>query len=147
CLRTFVDVKLPTFAAARSSEAAASVGKPEAVAGAAAAPASTDAPPAPKAAAKKPFVSKVPKADDEQRLILATCEKGTVEDVDSMRSIKAGLDSKKKANPNFVDVAARDVWKSRNPAKVADPIPTRVWTRAAKARVERMRRRPAVRIG
>jgi activator of 2-hydroxyglutaryl-CoA dehydratase/predicted nucleotide-binding protein (sugar kinase/HSP70/actin superfamily) len=114
----------------------------------AAAAGGAEAPAAPKPAPKKPaFVSKVPKADDEQRLILATCEKGSVEDVDSMRSIKAGLDSKKKANPNFVDAAAREVWKSRNPAKVADAMPARAWTRTTKERVARMQGRTAVRIG
>ena len=41
-----------------------------------------------------------------------------------MRGIKAGLDAIKKANPNFVDIAAREVWRSRNPQKVADPLPT-----------------------
>ena len=38
-----------------------------------------------------------------------------------MRGIKAGLDAVKKENPNFVDMAAHEVWRSRNPQKVADP--------------------------
>ncbi len=42
-----------------------------------------------------------------------------------MRGIKAGLDAVKKDNPNFVDIAAHEVWRSRNPQNVADPIPTR----------------------
>src|SRR6266478_2416013 len=58
--------------------------------------------------------TKVPLQAGEQRLIIATCEKGTVEDVDSMRDIKAGLDKAKDANPNFVDVAAREAFKMRN---------------------------------
>ena len=41
-------------------------------------------------------------------LIIATCEKGTVEDVDAMRGIKAGLDVVKKANPNFIEIAAKE---------------------------------------
>src|SRR5262249_55901496 len=93
------------------------------------------------------FVSKVAKSADEQRLIIATCEKGAVEDVDSMRTIKAGLDSKMKANPNFVDVAAREVWRSRNPEKVADEAPSRTWTRTARERAAAMARRPEIRIG
>ena len=32
----------------------------------------------------------------EQRLIIATCEKGTVEDVNDMKDIKAGLDEIKR---------------------------------------------------
>ncbi|HEX6464435.1 MAG TPA: BadF/BadG/BcrA/BcrD ATPase family protein, partial [Vicinamibacterales bacterium] len=93
------------------------------------------------------FVSKVPKAADEQRLIISTCEKGSVEDVNEMRGIKAGIESIKKANPNFVEIAAKDVWRARNPERVADPIPTRAWTKAAKRRVELMQRRGKLRIG
>jgi predicted nucleotide-binding protein (sugar kinase/HSP70/actin superfamily) len=93
------------------------------------------------------FVSKVPKAADEQRLIISTCEKGSVEDVNAMRGIKAGIDSIKKANPNFVEIAARDVWRARNPERVADPVPARAWTRAAQRRVGLMQRRAQLRIG
>ena len=46
-------------------------------------------------------------------MIIATCEKGAVEDLDSMREIKAGLDAIKAAHPNLVDMAAREVWKAR----------------------------------
>ena len=73
------------------------------------------------------FKSKVPLQAGERRLIISTCEKGQVEDVSAMRGIKAGLDAVKKENPNFVDFAAQEAWRSRNPQKVADPIPTRTW--------------------
>jgi activator of 2-hydroxyglutaryl-CoA dehydratase/predicted nucleotide-binding protein (sugar kinase/HSP70/actin superfamily) len=119
CLRTFIDIKM-TPAEAATAEATAAPVK---------------------------FVSKVPKADDEQRLIIATCEKGTVEDVDAMRGIKAGLDAIKKANPNFVEIAAREVWNTRKPERVSDPIPTRAWTRSARRRMELMQGREALRIG
>ncbi len=120
CLRTFIDVKMP-----ESLPVAAT----------------------PVAAAPVTFHSKVPKAADEQRVIIATCEKGGVEDVDSMRTIKAGVDATKKAHPNFVDIASREVWRARNPERVADALPTRTWSSAARARAEAMKRRPAVRIG
>jgi activator of 2-hydroxyglutaryl-CoA dehydratase/predicted nucleotide-binding protein (sugar kinase/HSP70/actin superfamily) len=93
------------------------------------------------------FVSKVPKAADEQRLIISTCEKGSVEDVDTMRGIKAGVDAVKKANPNFVEIAAKEVWNARRPARVADPIPSRAWTKAARQRIEAMQGREKLRIG
>jgi predicted CoA-substrate-specific enzyme activase len=126
CLRTFIDIKMaPASAEATAVKAASAEVKPAPV----------------------KFVSKVAKAADEQRLIIATCEKGTVEDVNEMRGIKAGLDAVKKANPNFVEIAAKDVWKARNPERVADPIPTRAWTRAARRRVELMQRRASLRIG
>jgi predicted CoA-substrate-specific enzyme activase len=118
CLRTFIDVKMGDSVTA------------------------VEAKPAP-----VKFVSKVAKAADEQRLIIATCEKGTVEDVDAMRGIKAGVDAVKKANPNFVEIAAKDVWNTRKPGRVADPMPSRAWTRSARRRMELMQRRETLRIG
>ncbi|MEE9384605.1 MAG: BadF/BadG/BcrA/BcrD ATPase family protein [Nannocystaceae bacterium] len=68
------------------------------------------------------------KADDEsttiatKRLIIATCEKGEVEDVDSMRKIKGGLDEVKKSFPNMVSYAATAVWRSQKPEQIADDV-------------------------
>ena len=53
------------------------------------------------------------------RFIIATCEKGTVENVDDMRTIKARLEEIMKANPNFVEKAAVEAFKSFNPPKVS----------------------------
>jgi activator of 2-hydroxyglutaryl-CoA dehydratase/predicted nucleotide-binding protein (sugar kinase/HSP70/actin superfamily) len=149
-----------TVAAAPVAIPVALVSKPaaEATPAAAAAPAAVPATLASKPAAEaKPaaaakgkaakFQSKVAKEDDEVRLIIATCEKGSVEDVDSMRGIKAGVEAVKKANPNFIEIAAREVFRPRNPETVADPIPARTWTKASKARAEAMRRRATLRIG
>ena len=53
-------------------------------------------------------------AADEQRLIIATCEKGTVEDMNDMKDIKAGLDAEQERDyPNFVDMAAHEVFRPR----------------------------------
>jgi len=93
------------------------------------------------------FKSKVPLQAGERRLIISTCEKGQVEDVNAMRGIKAGLDAVKNANPNFVDIAAREVWRSRNPKNVADPLPARAWTSAAKQRIALMKGRATHRVG
>jgi predicted CoA-substrate-specific enzyme activase len=102
--------------------------------------------PLPVTPAKKK-VSKVPLAANEQRLIIATCEKGTVEDVNDMKGIKAGLDQIKDANPNFVDIAAREVFRPQNTKLVSDPIPTRGWTKSARERIELMEARKELRIG
>jgi predicted CoA-substrate-specific enzyme activase len=157
CLRTFIDVKMtpeqmtvldPVLAAPAAPAKKTTI--PLAVA-------SLDSPApgarpgrAPSAGPKAvplAFKSKVEKADDERRLIIATCEKGTVEDVDSMRDIKSGLDAMKKTHPNFVEIAAKEVWKVRSPATVADAPPARAWTKAARARIAAMARRPTLRIG
>jgi predicted CoA-substrate-specific enzyme activase len=124
CLRTFIDVKMTAPGAPPQAPRANPV-----------------------KAAPLTFVSKVAKAEDEQRLIIATCEKGTVEDVDSMREIKAELDAVKKANPNFVEIAAKEVWNPRRPERIADSVPGRAWTKSARRRVELMRRRETLRIG
>ncbi len=89
----------------------------------------------------------VPLQPGEQRMILASCEKGVVEDLDSMREIKAGLDSIKEANPNLVDIAAREVWKAHCPAPVADPLPRASWRKSAQDRIALMQNRSNLRIG
>jgi predicted CoA-substrate-specific enzyme activase len=95
----------------------------------------------------KVFKSKVPLQANEQRLIIATCEKGTVEDMEEMKDIKAGLDDAKKNYPNFVDLAAHEAFRSRNTEIVADPMPTRAWTKSAKERMATMKNRPNLRVG
>ncbi len=92
-------------------------------------------------------VTKVPLMLGEQRLIIATCEKGTVEDINDMKDIKAGLDKLRDQHPNFVDMASKEVFRPTNAKKVADPIPERAWSRATKERVALMQARGKIRIG
>jgi predicted CoA-substrate-specific enzyme activase len=101
---------------------------------------------------KKKWESKVPLAAGHQRLIIATCEKGTVEDLGQMREIKAGVDEVKKQNPNFVEIAAKSVFKAPAVENVADASPgagvlTLFKRREIEQRGERMARRKSVRIG
>jgi predicted CoA-substrate-specific enzyme activase len=93
------------------------------------------------------FQSKVPLQPGENRIIIATCEKGTVEDINAMRGIKKGLDAIKEKNPNMVHWAAENVWKSFKPPIVADPIPTRAFTEKTRRRVALMKRRAEIKIG
>ena len=92
-------------------------------------------------------VTKVPLMHGEQRLIIATCEKGLVEDVNDMKDIKAGLDSIRDQYPNFVDMASKEVFRPTNAKSIADPIPTRAWTKSAKERVAQIQNRKKIRIG
>ena len=95
-------------------------------------------------------VTKVPLMHGEQRLIIATCEKGTVEDINDMKGIKAGLDSIRAQHPNFVDVACKEVFRPTNAKKVADPLPTKNWAGWKKGDKERralMENRKNLRIG
>jgi hypothetical protein len=93
-------------------------------------------------------VTKVPLMHGEQRLIIATCEKGLVEDVNDMKDIKAGLDEIKDKYPNFVDFAAREVFRPVNAKNVADPIPVaKFWNKSAKDRIPLMESRKKLRVG
>src|SRR5499427_2338646 len=95
-------------------------------------------------------VTKVPLMHGEQRLIIATCEKGTVEDVNDMKEIKAGLDSIRAQHPNFVDYASKEVFRPTNAKSVADPLPNKGWAGWKKGDKERralMENRGKLRIG
>src|SRR6202789_3992480 len=81
-------------------------------------------------------VTKVPLMHGEQRLIIATCEKGLVEDVNDMKGIKAGIDEIKDKYPNFVVFAGDEVFRPVNAKSVADAVPVSTfWKKADKERV------------
>jgi predicted CoA-substrate-specific enzyme activase len=76
-----------------------------------------------------------------RRLIVATCEKGAVEDLGAMKAIQANLDAAREANPNLLDFAAKEVWKFRAAEKI--PLSCR-WGSSRKKALER---REKMRIG
>jgi predicted nucleotide-binding protein (sugar kinase/HSP70/actin superfamily) len=117
CLRTFVDVK---------------TAKAEA----------TDV-----VAIQPAIESKVPLARGAQRFIIATCEKGTVEDVTSMRQIKGALDEVKRNNPDLTGYAAHEVFRLHDVKSVADPAPRYQLTSGQKERVRLIKHRGHLRIG
>lgn len=95
-----------------------------------------------------PRKSKIPILPGVKRLIVGnSCEKGLVEDVADMKVIKKGLDQVKAANPNFVEVAAKAVWRSYNPQKVSDPPHKYAITKGQKQRNELLKKRESMRIG
>jgi predicted CoA-substrate-specific enzyme activase len=96
---------------------------------------------------KPPSKTKVPLAAGAQRLIIATCEKGTVENVDEMRVIKGNIDAIKKENPNLVEIAAKAAFKSYEPPAVSEPLPKFALTAAQKKRVELAKKRAELKIG
>ncbi|MGH9535485.1 MAG: acyl-CoA dehydratase activase-related protein, partial [Terriglobales bacterium] len=94
--------------------------------------------------------SKVPMQPGEQRLIIATCEKGTVEDMSEMKDIKSGIEAIKAAHPNFVELASREAFRFRDLPSLADPAPARGLFGLAKAerdRAEKLTRRGELRVG
>jgi activator of 2-hydroxyglutaryl-CoA dehydratase/predicted nucleotide-binding protein (sugar kinase/HSP70/actin superfamily) len=82
-----------------------------------------------------------------RRIILAGCEKGAVNDLQSLRDIQAHLDAARAVNPNLVERAASEVWRSRHPESVADPLPARAWSAAARRRIALVKQRSQLRIG
>jgi activator of 2-hydroxyglutaryl-CoA dehydratase/predicted nucleotide-binding protein (sugar kinase/HSP70/actin superfamily) len=83
-----------------------------------------------------------------KRLIVGnSCERGLVEDVESMKVIKKGMDRAAAANPNFVELAGEAVWRSQNPPKVADAPHKTAITAAQKRRNELVAKRESIRIG
>ena len=97
---------------------------------------------------KPPVKTKVPLEAGAQRLIIATCEKGTVENIDEMRHIKGNLDKVKKDNPNFVEIAAKAVFRvpgcSAGGRSAAEDSRSRA---AQKKRAALMKKRAELRIG
>ncbi|MGQ9823094.1 MAG: BadF/BadG/BcrA/BcrD ATPase family protein [Thermogutta sp.] len=91
--------------------------------------------------------SKVPLSPGERRVIIATCERGEVEDLNDMREIKAGLDAVKRANPNFVDIAAHEAFRFTKVRSVADAAPVRQWTVASRRRAALINNRRNLRVG
>lgn len=71
----------------------------------------------------QPRKTKVPLHEGEQRLIISTCEKGSVEDLEQMKGIKANIEKVQQENPNYVEVASREVFRSRTVDLVCDEIP------------------------
>ncbi len=95
--------------------------------------------------------SKVPLPSGYQRLIIATCEKGAVEDLAHMRTIKAGLDEVMKRNPNLPEIASRAMFRDVRVETAADPLPTLPLLSFNRNQVRRrralMERRKRLRIG
>jgi activator of 2-hydroxyglutaryl-CoA dehydratase/predicted nucleotide-binding protein (sugar kinase/HSP70/actin superfamily) len=152
CLRTFLDVSTENASPHPAQIVAFPIlaAEPAPLVAIAAAPGSRTAVEMPKPSKGVGARSKVPLSPGAQRLILATCEKGTVEDIEAMRSIKQGLDQIKSANPNLMETAARRAFHPVDVPVVADPLPTSrgfLQRAAFRRRSEAARLRSTFRIG
>ena len=65
------------------------------------------------------YIDTTSASGDTNRFIIATCEKGTVEKMEDMKVIKARLDQVRKANPNFVEKASTEAFRSFSPPKIS----------------------------
>jgi len=91
--------------------------------------------------------SKVPLAPGANRLILATCEKGTVEDVAEMRVIAKGLNDNRKKYPNLVEYTAKEAWRAQNPKPAPAPQTRKGLFSRSSGKEDTRARRGEVRIG
>jgi predicted CoA-substrate-specific enzyme activase len=92
--------------------------------------------------------SKVPLAPNANRLIIATCEKGTVEDVNDMRIIAKSLSETRKNHPNLVEFAAKEAFRSFSPDPAPIPAARGLRKEARMRQIEQAReRRSRLRIG
>jgi predicted CoA-substrate-specific enzyme activase len=104
----------------------------------------------PKPTEFQPRKTKVPLRMGEQRLIIATCEKGAVEDLGEMKDIKSDIDKIKAVNPNYVDIAAHDVFRHRDVEIISDSMPNTKGlfiSKNVKARASLMEQRKEFRVG
>ena len=95
---------------------------------------------------KSAFKSKVPLEANTKRLIIATCEKGTVENVQDMRGIKGELEEIMKANPDLLQQSASYVFKSFKPEIIVEEQ-RRTFTPKQKRRKKLVENRKNIRIG
>ncbi len=83
----------------------------------------------------------------KERIIIATCEKGTVENAKSVQEIQKKIDDIKNVNPNLVEFAAKKVWEPTKPKLVSDQIHIVVFTKKAKIKRNLKLQRDSVVIG
>jgi predicted CoA-substrate-specific enzyme activase len=69
------------------------------------------------------FIDARTPSGESRRFISATCEKGSVVDVDDMRGIKARIESVKKANPSFVELGAKEPFRPIQAPVAPEPRP------------------------
>ncbi|MCL2878021.1 MAG: acyl-CoA dehydratase activase-related protein [Acidobacteria bacterium] len=76
---------------------------------------------------------------ENRRLIIATCEKGGVDDVGAMKDIHATLSAAMKANPNLLEYANRQVWKISAPGESPADSARRALPKGVAAKREKFR--------
>ncbi|MBI4890982.1 MAG: CoA activase, partial [Acidobacteria bacterium] len=86
-------------------------------------------------------------AQDSSRFILATCEKGEVEDEGRMREIRSATDDMRRKNPDLSAYAARAAFQIPSPPAIDPRLPRWPLTAGMRARRNLVQRRATLRIG
>jgi len=74
-----------------------------------------------------------------RRLIVATCEKGTVEDLGAMKAIQKNMDAARDANPNLMEYSGTEVWKVHSAESPATPATWNMRRRKIMGKREKVR--------
>ena len=88
-----------------------------------------------------------PQTQVQERVIISTCEKGQVNDVESLRVILERMKQNMRDNPNLVDLAAKTAWHSFRPQRVTDQPARWSWSGKARRQTTAAERRKHVHIG
>ncbi len=83
----------------------------------------------------------------ERRVVAATCERGAQLDLAALRAAEAGVKATRADNPDFVDIAAREVWAPQRPAPVAEPDARGGWRLPSSAHARAPRPRGELSVG
>ncbi|MEE9324475.1 MAG: BadF/BadG/BcrA/BcrD ATPase family protein [Dehalococcoidia bacterium] len=68
------------------------------------------------------FIDTILPAGEKTRFIVGnSCEKGSVETIEDMKKVKGKFDKIKEANPNFVEMGAKEAFRLLNPPRVEAP--------------------------
>ncbi len=55
----------------------------------------------------------------KERIIIANCEKGAVDNIDGMKNIQKQISEIKGRNPNLIEYAGKKIWEPINPPKIS----------------------------
>lgn len=86
-------------------------------------------------------------AEEKHRVVLASCDRGEAQDVTAAKEINASLKAIRSANPDYVQLAGREVWQPTHPLKTHKPEGLTKWIYKTKRSGAELKDRDSIRIG
>ncbi len=74
----------------------------------------------------------------KERIIIATCEKGTVDNIAGMKEIQKHIEDIKRANPNLIEYASEKVWQAVKP-NIVKEIPNKISLTSKSTAIKKLR--------
>lgn len=85
--------------------------------------------------------------DNHHRVILANCERGEAQDVLTVKGINAHLRTVREANPDYVQIAGKQVWESPHAPRIKVPDGPARWLQKRTRPGKILKSRESIRIG